>query len=150
MFIAWLNREQSAPLADIDMLLDDFHAERAVLVVSATTYTELLRAKHSSDQVEAFDRFLLRPNIVRVDVSFEIAARAEGLRSSAITTAKRGQQRNIKTPDAQIIATAIIHHVDALHSMEPRHHAISGTKLVDGMRICLPRDLSGQLALSGD
>ena len=98
VFLAWLNREKSAPLADIDLLLDDFHAERAILVVSATTYTEILRAKHSAQQAEAFNRFLMRPNIVRVDVSFEIAGRGEQLRSEAITTAKKGQERNIRTP----------------------------------------------------
>jgi len=147
VFLAWLNQEESAPLADIEMVLDQIYMLKATLVVAVTTYTEILRAKHSQKQLEEFDKFLLRSNVIKVDTTFQIAQKAERIRSAAFERPKRGQKRNIKTPDATIISTAIIYGVDVLHSMEPRHHSLSESDIVDGLRIELPQDSSGQRAL---
>jgi predicted nucleic acid-binding protein len=147
VFLAWLNREQSAPLADIDALITDIEAKRAILVVSVNTYTEMLRAKHTQEQADMFDAFLRRQSIVRVGVTFPIGQKAEEIRSRGLTLFPKNQKRSIATPDAQIIATAIVHKCDVLHSMEPKHHNLSGHAAVDGLKIVLPRHISGQKAL---
>lgn len=74
-------RELAEPLADIDALVKDIEAKRAILVVSVNTYTEMRRAKHTPRQAEAFDSFLKRQSIIRVYVSFPIAQKAEEIRS---------------------------------------------------------------------
>jgi predicted nucleic acid-binding protein len=150
VFLAWLNREQSAPLADIDALVRDIEAGRANLIVSVNTYTEMLRAKHTQEQADAFDGFLRRKAIIRVDVSFPIAQKAEQIRSRALTLFKKGQKRTIGTADSQIIATAIVHGCEVLHSLEPQHQNLSGHAAVDGLQITAPRHISGQMALKLD
>jgi predicted nucleic acid-binding protein len=147
VFLAWLNEEESAPIADIEAILEEIHKFKATLIVAVTTYTEILRAKHTDEQIELFDRFLQRSNVIKVDTTFQIAQKAERIRSRAIETAKKHEKRNIKTPDATIIATAIVYGADVLHSMEPRHHKLSESDIVDGLRIMLPQDLSGQKML---
>ncbi len=148
VFLGWLNREASAPLADIDALIKDIEANRAILVVSVNTYTEMLTAKHTPEQATAFADFLKRSSIIRVDVSFPIATKAEQIRSRGLTMFKKGQKRSISASDAQIIATAIIHGCDVLHSLEPQHHNLSGHDAVDRLQISLPRHISGQKALN--
>ena len=134
-------------MKEIDYLVDQVNSKRADLIISVVTYTEMLRAKHTPKQAAAFDDFLKRSNINRVDVSFPIAQKAEQIRSKAITMFAKHQQRSIKTPDAQIIATAIVHEADVFHSLEPMHHNLSGHAVVDGLSITTPKDISGQMSL---
>lgn len=143
---AWIAIAGS-PLKEIDYLVDQVNSKRADLIISVVTYTEMLRAKHTPKQAAAFDDFLKRSNINRVDVSFPIAQKAEQIRSKAITMFAKHQQRSIKTPDAQIIATAIVHEADVFHSLEPMHHNLSGHAVVDGLSITTPKDISGQMSL---
>jgi hypothetical protein len=123
-------------------------ASPIISIVPVVIYTEILSAKHTQKQQDAFNAFLLRSSIERVDGTFEIARKAEEVRSRGITSAKKAsQQRKIKTPDATIIATAIVQRADALHSLEPKHHSLSGSPMVDGLKICLPVAFGGQKGL---
>ena len=149
VFVGWLKREETAPLADIDAILGDIHANKAVLIVSVVTYTEILRVKHTPKQLRTFDDFLKRSNVLRADNTFPIAQKAEQIRSRAMEGPK-SQQRVIKTVDATILATGIIHQADVLHSLEPKHHNLSRSKIVDGLLITAPQELSGQRALGFD
>lgn len=149
VFLAWLNREENKPLADIDLLIDDIHAKKANLVMSVTTYSEMLTTKHTPEQLEMFNKFLMRRNIQRVPVTFGIAQKAAEVRSRGETIPdQQGNIRKIKTPDATIIATAIVYKVTALHSCEPKHHRLSRSEIVDGILITNPGDFSGQQALN--
>lgn len=150
VFLAKLKSEKNAPLAEIDEILEGVHKGDITLMLSVTTYTEILSAKHTKKQMEALDKFLLRSNIVRIETSFQIAKKAEQVRSRGMTRAKKGQKRSIKTPDATIIAAAIVFGADVMHSLEPRHHSLSGTGIVDGLTITPPRDPTGQLLLPID
>ena len=77
-------------------------------------------------------------------MTFPIAQKAEEIRSRALTTGPKSQRRNIRTPDAQIIATAFIQQADVLHSLEPKHHNLSGSSIVDGLKIMPPCLATGQ------
>lgn len=156
VFLAWLNQERNAPLNEIDLLLSDFCADppRAILVFPVTVYAEVLHAKHSEEQIAAFDKFLLRSSIVTAEQSMQVSRLAQTVRSRGIQMdtdgrkPKKGQERSIKASDALIIATAMLYDVDAFHSLEPKHLRLSGSPIVDGLRITKPVDVSGQLALS--
>jgi len=57
VFLGWLNRESSAPQADIEAVLNEVYAKRSTLILSVVTYTEVLSAKHSKRQRDAWDGF---------------------------------------------------------------------------------------------
>lgn len=149
VFLGWLNKEPSAPLADIEAVLGEIYANRSTLIVSVVTYTEILSAKHNKQQRDAWEGFLKRSNVLRVDVTFPIAQKAEEVRSRAILASTKSEQRRIKTPDAQIIATGIVQQADVLHSLEPKHLNLDGSPIVDGLRITLPCLATGQKTLLG-
>lgn len=148
VFLAKLNNEASAPMADIDNILDGVHKGDIVLMLSVTTYTEILTAKHTKEQLETLDKFLMRSNIMRIETTFQIAKKAEQIRSRGLTQPTKSQIRKIRTPDATIIASAIIFGADLMHSLEPKHHSLSGSSIVDGLKITMPQDPSGQRMLS--
>jgi predicted nucleic acid-binding protein len=147
VFLAWLNKEASAPLSDIEAVLSEIYAKRSTLIVSVVTYTEVLSAKHTTKQRNAWEGFLKRSNVLRVDVTFPVAQKAEEIRSRALLTGPKSRIRKIKTPDAQIIATAIIQKADVLHSLEPLHTNLSGHQIVDGLKISPPCLATGQMTL---
>lgn len=144
VFLGWINREAAAPQADIEAVLTEIYAKRGTLIVSVVTYTEILSAKHTAKQQQIWDAFLKRSNVLRVDVTFPIAQKAEEVRSRALSLGPKSERRKIRTPDAQIIATAIVHQADVFHSLEPKHIALSGSPIVDGLTITKPSLVGGQ------
>lgn len=66
--------------------------------------------------------------MIAADTTVPIAQKASRIRS-------RGEEegRKIKTPDATIMATAILYEADVLHSLDPRLLNLSGKSIVDGL-----------------
>jgi predicted nucleic acid-binding protein len=149
VFIAYLNREKSAPLADIELVVEEIRKKTSTLLVSVVTYAEVLEAKHTKRQMDAFSQFLKRSNVVTVDASIGIAQKAAEIRSKGLKFPKRGQKLGISTTDATIMATALMRHADVLHSLEPQHINLSGNPIVFGLKIAKPGPLSGARAFPG-
>jgi len=80
--------------------------------------------------------------VVVADATKRIAEVASEVRDKA-----EREGRKIKTGDATIIATAIVYNVHALHTFEPKHHALSGGEVVSGLKITSPLSESGQRGL---
>lgn len=144
VILGWLNRETSAPQADIEAVLAEIHANRATLIMSVVTHMEILETKHSQKQQEAWEGFLKRSSVLRVDVTFPIADKAKQIRERGLAVPK-SRQRKIKVPDATVIATAIIQQADVLHSLDTDLINLSGSAVVDGLRITLPCLATGQM-----
>ncbi len=142
VFLAWLKAEISAPLADIELVVGEIESRAASLIVSVTTCTEILETKHTPDQWNAFNLFLKRSNVILANTTLPIAQLASSIRSRGAA-----ENRNIKTPDAQILATAILYKADALHSLDLHHISLNGSAVVDGLRITPPLPLGGQHGL---
>ncbi|MBI3465125.1 MAG: PIN domain-containing protein [Planctomycetes bacterium] len=144
VLIAWLSDEATAPLGDIGLVVDEIDREKepANLIISVTTFSEILESKHTSEQIEKLGRFLLRSNVISVDTTFPIAQKASQIRNAGL---KEG--RKIKTPDAMIIATAVLLRADVLLSLDDVMLKLSESPIVDGLRITLPRPLSTQRGL---
>lgn len=147
VFIAWINEEKTAPLLAMELVSREIDAGKATLVVSALIIPEVLDTKMTGEQKEKFNLFLQRSNVVVADVTVPIATKARQIRD-------RGQSetptRKIKTPDATVLATAILFKCDALHSLDDRgsgHLKLNGKPLVEGLRIVKPICLHGQLGL---
>lgn len=80
VFLAWINDEADAPLADIAQIVDEIDKNQAVMVVPVTIASEVLRAKMTQAQAEKFDAFLKRSNVILAATTFAIAPK--GGRSS--------------------------------------------------------------------
>ena len=114
--------------------------------MSAIVYSEILEAKHSKQQMKQFQMFLKRSNVIVVDVTIGMAQKAAEIRGKA---AKAKEKRRLKTPDAIVIATALVYGADVLHSFDPHLVNLSGTAIVDGLKITHPHLITGQRALPG-
>jgi hypothetical protein len=139
VFIAWLCEEPSAPLGDIDQVVGEIDSAQANLIVSVTAYSEVLAAKHTDEQMNQFRRFLKRSNVLVADNTVQIAEKAGEIRGKGLA-----ENRKIKTPDATYLATAILFQADVLHSLDLGMLSLSGSPIVDGLRISSPKPASGQ------
>jgi predicted nucleic acid-binding protein len=144
VILAWLNDEPSAPLADVGLVIDEIDGDKANLILSVTTFTEILESKYTAEQLDKLNRFLLRSNVIKVDTTFHIAQKASQIRNAGLAVG-----RKIKTPDATVLATAILFKANVLHSLDEHHLNLNGSPIVDGLCITLPQLLGGQRALPG-
>jgi predicted nucleic acid-binding protein len=138
IFLAWLSEEQDKPLGGIDSVVQEIDGGTASLLVSVVAYSEILRARHTAEQIEIFEKFLERTNVIVADNDIRIARKAEHVRSRALP------RRKIKTADATHLATAIIYRADIFHTTDDKLIKLNASPLVDGLRISLPVSLSGQ------
>ena len=146
VFLAWISAEKGSPLDDIALVVDEIDTNKADLIVSAIVYSEVLDAKHSKKTVDQFQRFLKRSNVLSVDLTIGIAKKASEIRSRALVSKEK---RRLRTPDASVIATAIVYGADVLHSLDPHILNLNGSAVVDGLKIHSPCLVSGQKALPG-
>jgi hypothetical protein len=147
VFLAWLGEETGAPLANIELVIDEIDKSLAVLLVPVTAYSEVLEFNNTPKKMEKFRKFLERSNIIVADVTKAIAEKAGEIRSRGLAAKPK---RKIKTPDATFMATAIIFRADVFHTCETEQLPnLSGTSIVDKLKICSPGPISGHRALTG-
>ncbi|HVC98954.1 MAG TPA: PIN domain-containing protein [Pirellulales bacterium] len=147
VFLAWINEEQDAPLSDIIQVAEEIDRNEAIMVVPVTVPTEIFTSTMTAEQKHKFSRFLKRSNVINATITFAIATKAREIREAGHAMKP---VRKIKTPDAQIIATAIIYQCDALHSLDDRGSGplkLNGMAAVDHLRIEKPIKFSGQKGL---
>jgi predicted nucleic acid-binding protein len=144
VYVAWLGEEESAPLADIAAVIEEIEQKKAKLLVPVTAYMEVLEAAHSADEMAKFYQFLKRTNVVTIDVSLQIANKVQQIRSACL---KCRPKRSIRTPDAEFVAAAILYKADVLHTLDDQLIKLSGSPMVDGLKIEKPKPFSGQTVL---
>ena len=144
VLVAWLCDEPGAPLDDIGLVVDEIDRDKdpAVLILAVTIFTEILETKHTPEEIDKLSKFLSRSNVLKVETTFKIAKKAGEIRDAALA-----QGRKIKTPDAQILATAILYDADVLHTLDDQLLNLSGSVIVDGLKITLPELLGGGKSL---
>ncbi len=143
VFLAWLNEERGAPLADIEAVVREIDSNQAVLVVPVTIASEILDSKLSAAQKAKLSAFLHRSNVINADTTLNIARKAREIREAGLAMKP---ERKIKTPDATIIATAVIYGCDALHSLDDRGNGplrLAGLPELRGLKICKPISSAG-------
>ena len=126
-------------LGNMDSIVTEIDYEEANFLLAVTVITEILESKHTKQQMDQFEKFRERPNVITADTTVPIAMKARKIRSDGDS-----EGRKIKTPDATIMATAIIYKANVLHTMEPKLIALSGLPIVDGLVISEPISLTGQ------
>ena len=123
------------------MVVQEIEEKKATLLLSVVTFIEVLDVAKSGNAAHEFRQFLKRSNVLLADVDPKVAVKAAEIREKAI---KKSQK--IKTPDAIIIATAIVHSANVLHSFNMQ--GLSGSQIVDGLKISQPLLISGQRGMS--
>lgn len=116
IFIAWLNAGKghaAEVMAGIDEIAAEIQDNKAVLCTSVNTTTEILQGQLTSEQSSRLENLFKRRNVIRINVDDRIATRASQIRNYY-------NERGVKiaTPDAQHLATAIIHGVDEFHTLD--------------------------------
>ena len=163
VFLAHLKAEAGKPLADISAVADEIERGIADCIISVVVVAEMLDVIDDPQLATDFQVFMKRPNVKLVNVYPKLARKTAELRanwrsmgannpSAPPNTCKTcgtslGENRNIKTPDAIVLVTAMLHGVTVLHSLEPRMKRHSKTDFVDGLEICDPKLASGQMLL---
>jgi predicted nucleic acid-binding protein len=140
VLIAWLLEEAGAPLVEMGEVVREIDSGSSNLILSVTTFSEILESKFTVAQLDQLEKFLLRTNVVRVDTTFRIAKKAATIRDAGLP-----EKRKIRTPDATIMAVAVMYKVDALHTLDRQMLALNGSPIVDGLRITSPHPFSGPL-----
>jgi predicted nucleic acid-binding protein len=144
IFLAWLMNEKRAPgemegLAEVAALFD---RREAVLVTSVLAKTEVLESSLDATGRALFDDIFKRSNIVLCDVTEPISDLAREIRDHGKLSG-----RNIKTPDATHLATAIIYRVDAMHTFDGRLLSLNGAGTGRQLVVCKPRGVQRELFL---
>lgn len=140
VFLAWFKEEQDKPLADIALVVHEIESRSASLLLSVTTYEEVLDIEGGA--VHKFRDYIKRPYVETANVDTRIAERVAAMRNAA---AQDGM--NIKVPDAQIIATALQYKADVLHTFDDKVLRFHKKPIVEGLRIEHPMPLSRQQGL---
>jgi predicted nucleic acid-binding protein len=148
VFLAWFQDEKDKPLGEIREILQDISDEKIVLIVSAIVAAEVLDRAGESKAGTQFRGYVRRPNIVRANLDFRAAERAAKIRERAVEAIKSKKLLlGVKAPDAIVVATALLHRVDVLHTFDKVLLELDGSPIVEGLRITKPTSLSGQRPL---
>jgi len=142
--LAWLKNEDSAPLADIALVVQEIDSGDATLVIPTTVYTELLEAALSTEQQAVLDAFLKRSNVISADLTVAIARRAADIRHRGHCETPK---RKVRTPDSQMAATALALSAAALHTLDSDLLRLNNHPTAECLRITKPIPLSGQHGL---
>ncbi|MBX3436658.1 MAG: PIN domain-containing protein [Planctomycetaceae bacterium] len=145
VFQAWFAEEADKPLGDIALVIREIESKppRASLLLSVTTYEEILDIDGNEEPTRKFRAYLSHSNVEMANVDPRIADEAARLRSEC----KRSGRKCPKVPDAQIVATAIVYQADVLHTFDEGMLTYDREAIVGGLRICKPLPLSGHRAL---
>ena len=98
------------------------------LVVSTLLYVEVLESRMPAGAIEQFKKFMQNRQMIEIiAVDIRVAEKAQAIRNVSC--------RNIKTPDAVHIATAILSGAKLFHTFDGRLLRLNGNDEVDGLTI---------------
>ena len=115
-------------------MADAVAAGDARLVLSTVVLAEIIPSRSLDGVGDALEEFILAPGVTLAPADERIARRASAVREAG--HAER-PERKLRTPDALILATAILH-ADVLHSADRHMLAVGGGPVVGGFPITPP------------
>ena len=141
--LAWL-RGEPEHAARIDLIESEISNPKsnARLVCSTLIEFEISDARHTPEKILHVRNFLKRRNVSMIDAGPTVTELAGKLRDALIA-----EDRKLKRADAIILATAIIHRADVLHSTDEHHLRLNGSPLVCGLKITTPEPFNRQQPL---
>ena len=138
VLISWLKENETGKvMRSIKFVRAEIEAKKYKLAVSTLVYVEVLECKMRMEcetpeqAIKQFEEFMKNRNLVEVfAVDTRIAKRAQELRNRL-----NEKGRNIKTPDAIHIATAIVSKAKQLHTFDDGILKLNGKDEVEGLVI---------------
>jgi predicted nucleic acid-binding protein len=142
LFLAWLKDEArtSGEMDGVREIIERSRKRDCRIMTSVLTSIEVLEGKIPAGMDTMFTGLLKR--ITRVGIETKVAQLAHDIRNHC---AKEG--RNIKTPDAIHLATAILNRADEFHTFDDQLIGLSGNIAGHKLVICKPVARSPQLDL---
>lgn len=141
IYTAWLNKEAShgAHLSGIDEILEDNFQLKNRIVTSTITVIEVLSCRLTPEQEKQFRKLFTYTNHEKLDVDTRIAEKARELREAFLVD----DSKNLATPDAIHLATAIINEAHEMHSFDDGKKKSGGMKSVSLLGISKDSRISG-------
>ena len=123
IIIQWLKTEPEDGRTELDLtILQDMillaEASKITLLVSALWRMEVLPAKFSDIKYTKITEAFSGQNLLEVAITNKVLILAQELRNQAIINNNGNSGKIIKTPDAIILASAIIHNVDIFYTYD--------------------------------
>ena len=117
LFLAWLTNEprEAAVMEGIAEVARDVNDNKAVLITSVITLTEVLEARLSDEARQKFRDLFKRRNVKQINVDQRIAQLAQEIRQHY---SQQNPSVRIETPDSIHLATAILYKADELHTTD--------------------------------
>lgn len=149
VFLAWITYKPKTVTVDvldgIEEIAKLVNENKAVLITSVMTDTEIVRTKLPPAAREKWDLVLKRPNIKMISQDRKISSRSNEINGCLMDDGKQ-----ISIPDSVHLATAMIYKADEFHTLDgsgkrrPGLLALSGHECLGGLKICLPKPSSPQ------
>jgi predicted nucleic acid-binding protein len=133
LFLAWLKDEarNSGEMDGVREVIDRSKKRDCRLMTSVLTSIEVLQAKIPAGMDTMFGGLLKR--MTRVGIDTKVAQLAHDIRNHYAK-----ENRNIKTPDAIHLATAILNRADEFHTFDDKLIGLSGDVAGHRLVICKP------------
>jgi predicted nucleic acid-binding protein len=146
VYLAWLMDEKSQgedAIRAIEHVLRENFQRKNTIITSTLTFIEVLPSRIGAEKNEQFQRSFRTGHHIAYDVDPPIARKAAEIREKFI---KREGGKNLATPDAIHVATALIYRADCIFTFDDgqkdRRHLglleLDKNDRVDGVHICRP------------
>ena len=142
VFLAWLKAEQGR-VELVDAIVSEAHKGEAVIVTSVITRTEIFEGSLDEEMRTKFKLVMGTRYMCQVNVDPAVADLARELREHY-----KAKGQSLKTPDAQHLATAILHKVNAFHAFDDKLLRYDGNVAGRALRVCKPEPKEPFLPLS--
>lgn len=118
MFLAWINDEErkTGEMDGVREVVERVKRREVKVMTSALTLVEVLSAKLPVGFDTLFQNFMRR--IDRVNVDTKVATLAHDIRNHYATRSAEFGGKNLSTPDAIHLATAIFYRADEFHTFD--------------------------------
>ena len=142
IFLAWLKDEnrKAGEMQGLSEVVSEVTNNRTSILTSVLTRGEILESSLPPNARDVFDLIFQRPNIVRADLTIEIAQLGSRIRDYY-----NSEHKKLKLADAQHLATAIAYRVDEFHTFDEDLIPLSGNVAGNKLIICKPKPIQGVL-----
>ncbi|MFQ5664390.1 MAG: type II toxin-antitoxin system VapC family toxin [Terriglobia bacterium] len=144
VFLAWLKGEQGR-VELVEGIVSEVNKGVAVIVTSVITRTEVFEGNLDNKMRKNFRLLMGRRDVTEVNVDPAVADLARELREHC-----KARGESLKTPDAQHLATAILHKVDEFHTFDDKLLRYNDNIAGHPIRICKPQAKQPLLPLGSD
>ena len=144
-FLAWLNGKEEGKTELADGIVSEVNSGKAVIITSVNTITEIFEGSFTEGQKKKFKHMIGRREVALVNVDHNVADLARRLREDC-----KRQGKALRTPDAQHLATAILHGADEFHTFDEKLLNKSGDLAGHTIKICKPESIQRGLPFSSD